>query len=94
MNPQAQIIVVVDPDEDRATCLSSQLDQRGYRVFRRGSGIDALQCVVECHPDVVLSQTALLDVDAPELLQSIHEASPSTRVLFVDREPIEQLLER
>jgi len=79
------IIVVVDPDEDRATALSSQLDRRGFHVIRRSSGIDALECVVEYRPDLVLSESELLDLGGSELLYSIHEASPTTRVLFVER---------
>jgi two-component system response regulator GlrR len=82
MNQHEATIVVVDPDADRATALSLQLDRRGYHVFRRSSGIDALECVAECRPDLVLSDQ-LPDLERPELLQSIHQASPETRVLFV-----------
>lgn len=86
MNHQERIIVVVDPDEDRATALSMQLDRRGYYVFRRSSGVDALECVAEVRPDLVLSESELLDLGSPELLYSIHEASPATQVFFVERQ--------
>lgn len=85
MNQHERIIVVVDPDADRATALSSKLDRRGYHVFRRSSGIDALECVAECRPDLVLSDE-LQDLEAPELLHSVHEASPETRVIFLARQ--------
>lgn len=82
MSHHEPTIIVVDPDADRATALSFHLDRQGYHVFRRASGVDALQCVCECHPDLVLSDK-LLDFERPELLQSIHDASPATRVLVV-----------
>jgi two-component system response regulator GlrR len=77
------IVVVVDSDADQATVRAMQLDRMGCHVFRRSSGIDALECVAECRPELVLSELQLPDFEGPELLQSIHEASPSTRVLFV-----------
>jgi DNA-binding NtrC family response regulator len=86
MSPHQPIIVVVDSDADRATARSVQLDRMGCHVFRRSSGIDALECVAEVRPEFVLSETRLLDLEAPELLRSIHESSPSTRVLFVEKQ--------
>ncbi len=83
MNQRQFIIVVVDPDADRATTLSSRLDHRGYHVIRRSSGTDALQCVAEYRPDLVLTEVELLDFDNAELLRSIRERSPSTQVLFM-----------
>src|SRR5688572_2393060 len=83
MNRRQPIIVVVDPDADRATTLSSRLDRRGYHVVRRASGTDALQCVAEYKPDLVLSAGELLDVESPEFIHSIREISPSTQVLLI-----------
>jgi two-component system response regulator GlrR len=96
MSYHERIIVVVDPDEDRATLLSSQLDRRGYHVFRRSSGVDALECVIENRPDLVLTEPGLLDLEGRELLLSIRQASPSTRVLFAAEEPeiVDRLLNR
>jgi len=87
MNHREPIIVIVDPDAERATTLSLELDRKGYHVFRRSSGIDALECVVEYRPELVLSETELLDLESPELVHSIREASPETRVLFVQHQP-------
>jgi len=83
MNNRQPIIVVVDPDADRATSLSSRLDRRGYHVVRRSSGTDALQCVAEYRPDLVLSVVEVLDIERPELIHSIREISPSTQVLLI-----------
>ena len=85
MNSRQPIIVVVDPDADRATALSSRLDRRGYHVVRRSYGIDALQCVAEYRPDLVLSAARLPDIESSELQLSIREISPSTQVLFITR---------
>jgi DNA-binding NtrC family response regulator len=85
MDHRQPIILVVDPDSDRATILCCRLDRGGYRVLRRASGIDALQCAKEYRPDLVLSEVDLLDLESPELQRSIHEISPSTQVLVITR---------
>ena len=86
MRERDPLIVVVDPDADFATSLSSLLDRRGYHVVRRSFGIDALQTVVEDRPQLVISEVDLPDCECHELLTSIRAASPSTQVLFITRQ--------
>lgn len=85
MRERDPLILVVDPDADFATALSSLLDRRGYHVVRRSFGIDALQAVVEDRPQLVISEVDLPDCECHELLTSIRAASPSTQVLFITR---------
>jgi len=85
MNHRQPIILIADPDAERATTLSSRLDRNGYHVLRRASGIDALECVQQVRPDLVVGESDLLDLESPELLRSIREISPSTRILFITR---------
>jgi len=86
MRERDPLILVVDPDADFATSLSSLLDRRGYHVVRRSFGIDALQAVVEDRPQLVISEVDLPDCECHELLSSIRAASPSTQVLFITRQ--------
>lgn len=86
MSDVQPVIIVVDPDADFATALSSFLDSRGYHVVRRSFAIDALQCVAEDRPALVLSEVDLPDCDCRELLTSIRAISPSTQVLFMARQ--------
>ena len=92
MSDRRPLIIVVDPDADFATALSSLLDRRGYHVVRRSFGIDALQYVAEDHPELVVSEVDLPDCDCHELLNSIRGISPSTRVLFIARRGLDQRL--
>ena len=85
MSDREPLIIVVDPDADFATALSSLLDRRGYHVVRRSFGIDALQYIAEDRPELVLSEVDLPDCDCHELLDSIRAISPSTQVLFISR---------
>lgn len=85
MSERHPLIIVVDPDADFATALSSLLDRRGYHVVRRSFGIDALQYVAEDRPELVLSEVDLPDCECHELLNSIRAISPSTQVLFITR---------
>jgi len=85
MSERDPLIVVVDPDADFATALSSLLDRRGYHVVRRSFGIDALQYVAEDRPQLVISEVNLPDCECHELLSSIRALSPSTQVLFITR---------
>jgi chemosensory pili system protein ChpA (sensor histidine kinase/response regulator) len=85
MSDRHPMIIVVDPDADFATALSSLLDRRGYHVVRRSFGIDALQYVAEDRPELVVSEVDLPDCECHELLNSIRAVSPSTQVLFIAR---------
>ena len=85
MSERHPMIIVVDPDADFATALSSLLDRRGYHVVRRSFGIDALQYVAEDRPELVVSEVDLPDCECHELLNSIRAISPSTQVLFIAR---------
>ena len=85
MSDRQPLIMVVDPDADFSTALSSLLDRRGYHVVRRSFGIDALEYVAADHPELVVSEVDLPDCDCHELLMSIRKLSPSTRVLFITR---------
>lgn len=85
MSERHPLIIVVDPDADFATALSSLLDQRGYHVVRRSFGIDALQYVAEDRPELVLSEVDLPDCDCHELVNAVRAISPSTQVLFITR---------
>ena len=85
MSDRHPMIIVVDPDADFATALSSMLDRRGYHVVRRSFGIDALQFIAEDRPELVVSEVNLPDCECHELLNSIRAISPSTQVLFITR---------
>ena len=90
MSERHPLIIVVDPDADFATALSSLLDRRGYHVVRRSFGIDALQYVAEDRPELVLSEVDLPDCESQELLTSIRAISPATQVLFISRKDRER----
>lgn len=79
------VIIVVDPDADFATALSSLLDRKGYHVVRRSFAVDALQVVAEDRPALVVSEVDLPDCECHELLASIRALSPATQVLFMAR---------
>src|SRR4026207_1879724 len=86
MSERDPLIVVVDPDADFATALSSLLDRRGYHVVRRSFGIDAVETVAQDRPQLVISEVDLPDCECHELLTSIRAASPATQVLFITRQ--------
>jgi DNA-binding NtrC family response regulator len=92
MRDHEPLIIVVDPDADFATALSSLLDRRGYHVVRRSCGIDALQYIAEDRPELVLSYVDLPDCDCHELLDSIRSISPTTQVLFISRKECSRML--
>jgi DNA-binding NtrC family response regulator len=85
MSERHPLIIVVDPDADFATALSSLLDRRGYHVVRRSFGIDALQYIAEDRPELVLCEVDLPDCECHELLSAVRASSPSTQVLFISR---------
>lgn len=81
--PPGARVLIVDDEPDIRDMLSELLAADGYQVTTAVDGADALPCVIEQRPDLVL-----LDVDMPRLrgveaLVAILALSPTTRVIMM-----------
>lgn len=74
-NSDKKTILVVDDNQDAAYTLGMFLEVKGYKVHTRFSGKDALEAVETLHPDLVILDLAMPEMDGYEtatLLRSVH----------------------
>lgn len=64
-------ILIVDPDDLSAQCLSEKLERSGYRVHRVASGRAALRAAE--HTEMVLLELGLPDLDGIDVCRVIRE---------------------
>ena len=81
-HPGASVLLV---DDDRAfrTAMSRELERLGFRVAVAGDGGDALRCLAEAQPEVVLLDLRLPDMGGLEVLKLIRERSPAADVIML-----------
>ncbi|MBE2289238.1 MAG: sigma-54-dependent Fis family transcriptional regulator [Chitinophagaceae bacterium] len=76
-------ILVVDDDKDMRLLLTRFLTKHGFETFNADSGAVALKVVTETHPNLVLCDFRLDDMNGAELLRKIKEIDPHTQVIII-----------
>ncbi len=75
-------ILVVDDEPETVRILAVMLGMKGYEVLKAFRGLQALEIIARQHPDLVLLDVMLPDVDGIGLLRRLRSA-PATRDLPV-----------
>jgi len=83
MVPKTPLILVVDDESDSLAYLFDLLHNEGYRVLPTASSLDALEQVVKKHPQVIISDLRMPDLDGLELLERVKAISPGTKVILL-----------
>ncbi|MEX0912789.1 MAG: sigma-54 dependent transcriptional regulator [Gemmatimonadota bacterium] len=76
-------LLVVDDEELLARSCLQILANEGYRATSEWRGRSALEAVRRQHPDIVLADLKLPDMDGIELLREIRKISPDTLVIMI-----------
>ena len=66
-------ILIVDDDPAGRQTLESILDEQGYQLEFAENGVQALQKIRECQPDVILLDVMMPDLDGFEVLETVRE---------------------
>ena len=74
------MILVVDDELTLAELLRDVLEDEGHRVVTATDGREALACLAEDRPDLVLSDVMMPHLDGRELARALH-ADPSWQVI-------------
>jgi CheY-like chemotaxis protein len=64
-------VLVVDDDADGVELLAAMLQRDGADVVSARSASEALEAIVERHPDVLVSDIAMPDRDGHDLIRSV-----------------------
>lgn len=63
LNPEPQIILVVDDDKTMRQSLRQELEQQGYKVVEAGDGSECLAAYTRCAPNIVLLDAGMPVMD-------------------------------
>jgi two-component system CheB/CheR fusion protein len=81
--PRARRILVVEDNVDTADALSEYLRLAGHRCWTANGGVDALALFAKHHPDVVLLDIGLPDIDGFEVAERIRASPAGHRAVVV-----------
>ena len=81
------LILVIDDDKLFRWTASKVLERAGYRVHEAATGEDGMAAARDRHPDAVLLDIRLPDLDGFAVLKAIRQARPDLPVLMVTAEP-------
>lgn len=79
---QSLRILIVDDEKAIRSFLRASLSSRGYLVFESESGKDALEKSVSVHPDVIILDLGLGDMDGREVVAKIRKRT-NTPILIL-----------
>lgn len=69
----APTILVIEDHSDTRELLSILLNRQGYKVILAENGLDGLSKASGTHPDLIIMDLALPDMDGVEAARRIHE---------------------
>jgi len=79
-------ILVVDDEKSIRRFLSASLSAYGYNIFESATGMDALKESVSTHPDIIILDLGLPDIDGIEVIRKIRKRAKTPIVVLSVRE--------
>jgi DNA-binding NtrC family response regulator len=76
-------IIAVDDDPAALELIEEALAQEGVKILTAASGADGWKLILRNHPEIVLLDLLMPDVNGMELLDKIVEAFPATDVILI-----------
>lgn len=89
-------LMIVDDESAILKLLSDRFSSIGYKVITAKDGANAVKLVGEAHPDVVILDITLPDIDGFEVCRKIKEnpAAYSTKVIMLSRKKNKKSIEK
>lgn len=81
----AESVLIVDDDADLCEMLRSYLSAHGWTVFAAHAGADGIAMAREQHPDLIILDVMLPDLDGFEVLKRLHQAEPYKVLMLTAR---------
>ncbi|MCX6079892.1 MAG: response regulator [Chloroflexi bacterium] len=76
-------ILIVDDAEFLRVRLTKMLDTDGFQVFQAENGLKAVEVYKEIHPDVVLMDVTMPEMDGLTALKTIIGFDPKARIIML-----------
>ncbi len=85
-------ILVVDDDKSIRSFLKTSLSAYGYTVFEAAKGKEALVSSIEAHPDAIILDLGLPDMDGKDIIARIRKRTKTPIIILSVREdPLEKI---
>jgi DNA-binding response OmpR family regulator len=79
----ASLILIVDDNPTNLQILGKQLAERGYDLSIAQSGQEALDFVATCHPDLILLDIMMPDMDGYEVCRRLKKDSGTSQIPII-----------
>ncbi|NOY65222.1 MAG: response regulator [Nitrospirae bacterium] len=83
LNDGEKTVLIVDDNETVLLALEFNLQSSGYRVLKASEGKQALQIALSEHPDVIVSDIAMPEMDGIELCRRLRENPEFSEMPFI-----------
>jgi two-component system cell cycle response regulator DivK len=75
-----QLVLIVDDNEQNAKLARDVLRSSGFRTIEAGSGAEAVAVATRAHPDVILMDIRLPDMDGIDVAQRLKDDPRTARI--------------
>src|SRR3954469_12765712 len=76
-------VLIVDDDPDILRLVSYNITQAGFEVIAASTGRKALEIAQKQHPDLIILDVMLPDVDGMEVCRTLRQQSPSRKIPII-----------
>ncbi len=76
-------ILIVDDEYDALEMMEEFFRNNGYETTKAKNGIDALEKIQECEPDVILTDMKMPKMNGMELLEIVNKEHPDIAVIMI-----------
>jgi DNA-binding NtrC family response regulator len=76
-------ILIVDDEADIREMLTEVLSRKNYRVSAVATAVEAQQISLSDHPDLIISDLQLEDLDGLEMIDQLKSTHPDTPVILL-----------
>jgi len=83
---QGARVLIVDDEKGIRSFLRVSLSSRGYAVFEAATGSDALEKSASAHPDVIILDLGLPDIDGLDVIREIRKRAKTPIIILSVRE--------
>jgi len=75
MNKKGHTVLVVEDEAPTALAIGDKLVHEGYNVLKAGTGAEGLKIALDTHPDLILSDLKLPEMDGMEMIRRLRTDS-------------------
>ncbi len=85
-------ILIVDDEVSNCQLFADLFLSQGYRTFQASNGIEALACIPQCSPEIIISDIRMPGMDGIELFRRTRERYPDIKHILMTGYDVDEYL--